>query len=220
MPSRPRLPARGLREAWWVVVLAVVAVGLFSVGLAVRVHCRVSGCVWSRDRYFDIQAVGGLPRLFTTGLFVAVAVAAWLASRRVAGGARLWWTAVALIGAVLAVLKALSVHSEAKSAAALATLLGGVALSAVVLTVLWRTARRWGVAAGTPVVVALGGYAFAALGLDAVTGAVAGLHGGTGLVLDSAAMFVEEFGEALAALLVLAAVWWRLPATPQSVRQQ
>jgi len=76
------------------------------------------------------------------------------------------------------------------------------------------------VRAGPPVVLALGVYAFAALGLDAVTGLVATLHGGTGVLLHAASTFVEELGEALAALLVLAAVWWRLPADPQSVRQQ
>jgi hypothetical protein len=223
MPSIPRLRPRGLREAWWVAALAVVAVGLFSVGLAVGVRCRLHGCVWSRDRFFALDAIGGLPRLFTTGLFVAVAVAGWFGARRVAGRARMWWTAVAVVGAVLAVLKLVSTHSTAKAAAAVATLVGGVALSAVVLTVLWRTARRWGVAAGPPVVVALGVYAFAALGLDAVTGLLATLHGSTGAVLDAVSTFVEELGEALAALLVLAVVWWCLPSAQSpsgSVRQQ
>jgi hypothetical protein len=195
-------------------VLAVVAVGLFSVGLAVRLHCQLDGCHWARDRYLDLDAIDGLPRLFTTGLFVAVAVAGWVAARRVGGRRGRWWAAVALIGAALAVLKLLSAHSTLKDSAAAATLIGGIALSVVVLSGLWWTARRWGVAAGPYVAVALGIYASAALGLDAVTGLVASLHGGSGPVLDAASTFVEELGEALAALLVLTAVWWHLPAGP------
>jgi hypothetical protein len=210
------------RGAWWLAALAVVAVGLFSAGLAVGVHCRLHACDWSRDRWFALDSIGGLPRLFTTGLFVAVAVVGSVAASRVAGRVRIWWAAVAVIGAALAVLKLTSVHSTAKADSDYGTLVGSVALTVVVLTVLWRTARRWGVAAGRPVVVALAVYAFAALGLDAVTGLVATLHGGSGAVLDAVSTFVEELGEALAALLVLTAVWWRLPPTAQSAsaRQQ
>src|SRR3954470_7968102 len=184
--------SRTVREAWWVAALAAVAVALFSLGLAVRVTCRLHGCMWSRDKYFDLDSIGGLPRLFTTGLFVAVAVVAWVAVRRVEGRARMWWTALAVGGLLLAVAKLLSAHSVAKSEAVDATLVGGVALSFVVLAVLWWTARRWGVPAGPPVVVALAVYAFAALGLDAVTGIVATLHGGSGEVLDAVSTFVEE----------------------------
>lgn len=220
-----RLPAPGrprgeLRRAWWVAALAVAAVGLFSVGLAVDLRCRLDGCAWRRDRYFAIDYVAGLPRLFTAAMFVAVAVAAWMAARRSTGRSRGWWTAASLIGAALAVFKLLSVHSDAESASVVWTLAGGVAISVVVLPVLWWTARRWGVPAGPPVVVALGLYALAALGLDAVTGLV----GGTGVVADAVSTFVEELGEALTALLVLASVWWSLPAarqpSPRSVRQQ
>jgi uncharacterized membrane protein len=201
-----------------VAALAVVAVGLFGVGLAVGLHCRLHGCTWARDRWFALDSIGGLPRLFTTGLFVAVAAAAWVAARRGSDRPRTWWTAVAVLGAVLAVLKLLSTHSQLKADSAAATLAGGAAGSVVVLTLLWRTARRWGVRAGPPVVAALAVYAFAALGLDAVTGLV----GGSGVVVDAVSTFVEELGEALAALLVLTAVWWWLPAGPQpaSVRQQ
>jgi hypothetical protein len=59
-------------------------------------------------------------------------------------------------------------------------------------------------------------YAFAALGLDAVTGVVAGMQGATGVVTDSVATFVEEFGEAMGALLVLTIVWWWLPAVERA----
>lgn len=205
-------PTRAWREAWWVAALAAVAVVIFSLGLAVRVHCRLDGCVWAQDRYFDLDSIGGLPRLFITGLFVAVAVVAWQAGRRVTARPRTWWTAVAAIGAALAVLKLVSAHSKAKAAAVDATLIVGVLLSVIALGTLWWTARRWAVPAGPAVVVALAVYAFAALGLDVVTGAVASIGGSTGEVADAVATFVEELGEALGALLVLATVWWWLPA--------
>jgi hypothetical protein len=217
-PTLSRLSRRALRDAWWVGALAVVAVALFSLGLAVRVQCRLHGCAWGRVRYFDLDSIGGLPRLFTTGLFVAVAVVGWVAVRRVQGRARNWWTGLAVGGLLLAVAKLLSVHSAAKAAAVVATLAGGVALSVVLLAALWWTARRWHVPAGPPVVVALAVYAFAALGLDVVTGLMATIHGGSGAVLDAVSTFVEELGEALAALLVLATVWWCLPPA-RSVRQ-
>jgi hypothetical protein len=178
--------------------------------------------MWRRDRYFDLDSISGLPRLFTTGLFVAVAVLGWLAARRVRGRPRTWWTAVAVGGLALAAAQLLSVHSAAKSAADVVTLVVGVGLSIVVLAVLRWTARRWGVPAGPPLVVALGVYAVAALGLDVVTGLVAAVRGDTGVVLDAVSTFVEELGEALAALFVLATVWWCLPAPAgrQLVRQQ
>jgi hypothetical protein len=211
------MPRRAVRDAWWLLALTAVAVCLYAMGLDVRLRCRFhDGCHWSRDKYFDLDAIGGLPRLFITGLFVALAVLAWWASRRATGRARTWWTAVALIGAALAVLKVVSAHSDAKAAADVATLVVGVALSVVVLGALWRTARRWDVGAGPSVVMALAVYAFAALGLDAITGLVAGIHGSTGVVADSVATFIEEFGEALGALLVLTMVWWWFPAVERS----
>jgi hypothetical protein len=211
------LPRRAWREAWWLGALAAVAVGLYAMGLDVRLRCRLhDGCMWSRDRYFDLDSIGGLPRLFITGLFVAVAVLAWRAARRAPGRASAWWTAIAAVGAVLAVLKVVSAHSDAKAYADVATLVIGAGLSAVALWVLWRTARRWEVDAGPSVVLTLAVYAFAALGLDAITGLVAGMSGTAGVVADSVAAFIEEFGEALGALLVLAIVWWWLPAVDRA----
>ena len=205
---------RVLRDAWWVWLLLGVAVVLFGAGLDVRLRCRLhDGCHWwTRDRFFDLDSLGGLPRLFITGLFVAVAVLAWRARRRSVGRSAAWWTAVSAIGAALAVLKVVSAHSTAKASAGALTLVVGVLLSVVVLAVLLRTARRWDVPAGPWVVVALAAYAFAALGLDAVTGAVGTIPGTTGVVADAVAAFVEEFGEALGALFVLAMVWRRLPS--------
>jgi hypothetical protein len=208
------LPRRAWREAWWLGALTAVAVGLYAMGLDVRLRCGLhDGCVWSRDKYFELDRIGGLPRLFITGLFVAVALLAWRARSRSGGRAATWWAAIAAIGAALAVLKAVSAHSDAKASAKVATLVVGVVLSVVVLWALRRAARRWEVAAGPSVVLALAVYAFAALGLDEVTGLVAGADG---VVAGSVATFIEEFGEALSALLLLAIVWWWLPAAERS----
>lgn len=193
------------RRRPWVWALAAGAVCLFAVGLA----ARLAG--WP-VRLLGLDTVGGLPRLFTTGLFVATACLAWAGARRAAGPARRWWTGVALTGAALAVAKLVSVHSAAKADSYGITLGVGVALSVVALGLLWSSARRWGVVAGPPVVLALAVYAAAALGLDVVTGALAG----DGPVADAVSTFVEELSEALSALLVLATVALRAPARPVS----
>lgn len=203
-----------VRRARWVWALLGVAVVLYGAGLDVRLRCRLhDGCRWwTRDRFFDLDSLTGLPRLFITGLFVAVAVLAWRARSRSDGRAVTWWTWIAALGALLAVLKVVSAHSTAKASSGPLTLVVGVCLSVVALGVLLRTASRWDVAAGPSVIAALAVYAFAALGLDAVTGAVGTIHGTTGLIADAIAAFVEEFGEALGALFVLAMVWRWLPS--------
>lgn len=194
--SVPR--ARPVRWAW---ALATVAVCLFSAGLL----DRLSG--WS-VRLLDLDAIGGLPRLFTTALFAAAGMVARGGARRVAGSPRLWWTAVAAIGVLLACAKLTGLHARAKAHASFFTLLLAIVVTAVALVVLHAWARRWDVPAGGPVVFALAVYAAAALGLDVVTGVLAG----DGPVAEAAATFVEELSEALAALLVLATVVRRAPA--------
>jgi hypothetical protein len=112
-----------------------------------------------------------------------------------------------VVGVGLALAKLTSLHGFAKTdVSPLVTLLGGLAVTAVALGVLSRTGRRWAVPGARAVVVALAVYAAAALGLDVVTGVVEVVRGGGGPVTDAAATFVEEFGEALAALLVLGTV--------------
>ena len=85
-------PARArLRDSWWVYALAGVAVVVFPVALVVEVRCGLGRCSGSFvERLFSLDALGGLPRLYTSGLFVAGAVlGAWpLGDRRAA----LWWT--------------------------------------------------------------------------------------------------------------------------------
>ncbi|MGY1733180.1 hypothetical protein ACI798_16840 [Geodermatophilus sp. SYSU D01045] len=192
------------RPAWWVLLLGLVAVVLFGAALVVRLHCGAGPCAGSPvGRLLDLDAVGGLPRLFTTGVFVTVAALAGRACRPVAGRARLWWAAVAAAGLTLAVLKLDSTHSVAEAGTSpLTALLLGLAVAAPSLGLLAVAGRAWRVAATVPVVAALAGYAVAALGLDAVTHLVEALAGGAG----AAATFVEELGEALAAVAVLAVV--------------
>jgi len=203
-----------LADAWWVYALGALALVLFPVGLIMRLRCAMGWCTGSPvEHLFDLDAVGGLPRLFITGLFAGVAVLGWLGRRRSAGRARAWWTAVAGLGAVLAVAKLVSAHSSAKHSAPVLTLVVGVLLTVQALGVLTGTGRRWGLTAARPVAVALGAYAAAALGLDAVTSAVAAAQDHVGALSEAAATFVEELGEALAALVVVVTVRWQLPAS-------
>lgn len=209
----PPSPWPRLRESWWVFALAGVALALFALALVENVRCGLGRCSGSLvERLLSLDALGGLPRLYTSALFAAVAGLGWLARSRSAGRTRLWWTVVAGIGAALAVAKLVSVHSSAKGLSALATLAVGVVLTVVALAVLTVTGRRWGVAAARPVVLALGVYAAAALGLDAVTALLVALQDGVGVLTRAAATFAEELGEALAALFVLVTLRWNLPA--------
>ena len=207
----PRWPP--LRVSWWVYALACTAVVLFPVGLVVRVRCGLGRCNGSMLQHlFDLDSVGGLPRLFTTGLFAAVAALAWWAARQCAGDRRTWWTAVSGVGAVLALAKLVSAHSVAKSSAPVATLLVSVLLAGVALVTLTVAGRRWNVPATRPVVIALGVYAAAALGLDAITAAAVAAQSHVGALTAATSTFIEESGEAATALLLLVTVRWHLPA--------
>jgi hypothetical protein len=211
---------RGLREPWWVYALGVALVGLYCAGLAVRVRCTVLGHCGATSRLLDLDSLGGVPRLATTALFLATAVLAWGASRRVAGRWALWWAAIAGVGAVLAVLKLVSAHSVAKSDSAVGTLLGSVLVAGIGLGALWATGRRWGVAATRPVVLALAFYATAAIGLDAVTWLIGAVQAETGAFSEAAATFVEELGEALTALVLLGTVRGQAAALRSGPAQQ
>ena len=228
----PLTPWPRLRQTWWVYGLAAALLALYCTGLLVRVRCAVLGHCGGSGRFFDLDAVGGLPRLATTALFAVTAVLAWRASRRQTGRGGTWWISVAVICVVLALAKLSSLHSLAKQSAAVLTLVVGVVGAAVILGALAVTGRRWGVAATVPVVVALAGYAAASLGLDAITSLVAAVQSQAGALTDAAATFVEELGEALTALVLLVTVRWQESAAHrrvysadglrprQSVRQQ
>jgi hypothetical protein len=191
-------------------LLGAVALVLFPIGLVTRVRC--GRCTASPLQYlFNLDSVGGLPRLFISGLFAAVAVLGWRAQRRCTDPARPWWRAIAGIGLLLAAAKLVSVHSTAKQWAAVPTLTVGILLASGVIGALAVTGRQRGLTAARPIAVALAGYAVAALGLDAVTSAVTASHGYAGAISSAAATFVEELGEAVTALLVVVAVRWNLP---------
>ena len=212
--SPPPAPWPRLRESWWVFALAGIAVAIFPLALVVQVRCalgRCTGSLW--ERLLALDALGGLPRLYTSLLFAAVAALAWVAARRSAGRARLWWAAVAGIGVLLTVAKLLSAHSKAEGVSAAATLVVGVVVTVLALGALTVTGRRWGIAATRPVVLALGVYALAALGLDAVTALLVAVQDSVGALTRAAATFGEELGEAMSALFVLVTVRWQLPRT-------
>jgi hypothetical protein len=213
LPPWPRL-----RETWWVYGLGVALVGLYCAGLLVRIRCTFLRHCGGPARLFDLDALGGIPRLVTTALFVATAVLAWWASRRCAGRRALWWRAVAVSGVVLAVAKLFSVHSLAKADSAVLTLLLSVLLACAGLGALVALGRRWGVTATGPVVLALALYASAAIGLDAVTWLIAAVQAQPGALSAAAATYVEELGEALSALVLLVTVRWQAAAVRRPAR--
>jgi peptidoglycan/LPS O-acetylase OafA/YrhL len=200
-----------LADAWWVYVLGGAALVLYPVGLITRLRCELGGCTGSALHLFDPDSVGGLPRLFITCLFLGVCALGWVGRRRSAGRVRTWWTGIAAIGAALALAKLVSAHSLAKNSEPGATLVVGILLTGLVLAALRLGGRRWGVGAARPIVVALGAYAAAALGLDAVTTAIEAAQAHAGALSAAASTFVEELGEALAALFVVVSVRWNLP---------
>jgi hypothetical protein len=203
------------RAAWWAYALAGCLVGVYAAAFVVRIRCTVLGHCSGSARLLDLDALGGVPRLVTTALFLATAVLAGFASRRCLGRRALWWRAVAGIGVVLALAKLFSVHSLAKADSAVWTLLGSLLVAGAGLVAIDVLGRRWGVAATRPVVVALALYAGAAIGLDAVTWLFAAAQSETGALSEAAATFVEEFGEALTALVLLVTV--HRQASPPSV---
>ncbi|MGY1703956.1 hypothetical protein ACI79C_05230 [Geodermatophilus sp. SYSU D00697] len=190
----------------WAPALAAVAVVLFGAGFLVRLRCPTAGCgEWSG--LLDLDAVGGLPRLFTTVLFALVAATALRTARRVPGGAARWWTAVGTLGLVLAAAKVVSVHGSLGAGVPPALQLGaGVLLAVPALAVLWLAGRQAGVAATGPVVLALAGYAAAALGLDVLTDLAALVQEPVGALPRALSTLVEELGEGLAALALLVVV--------------
>jgi hypothetical protein len=111
-----------------------------------------------------------------------------------------------------------------------ATLLVSVLLTTVALVALTVSGWRWQVPAARPIVLALAVYAAAALGLDAGTAAAVAAQSHAGALTAATSTFIEEFGEAVTALLLVVTVRWHLPDPPavvdeigdagQSVRQQ
>nr|WP_218860121.1 hypothetical protein [Petropleomorpha daqingensis] len=193
VPAEPRrrlpLPPIGI-------ALAALAVALETVGFVLRLD-------GSPSHALSMDAPYSLPRLFVATLFAAAALIA-LAGASALPGRRTWWTAVGLVGGVIAAVKAGStVHSDALHwLTATAGPTAATALSALlalaVVTALWflsRTERR----DRRRVLGALCGYAVAAVGLSAISGAVDPSWAAT-------ATYVEESGEALGGVAFLIAV--------------
>jgi hypothetical protein len=219
--GRSAIIGRMRRRTWWATALGAALLALYCGGLLVRIRCTVLGSCGGPARFFDLDSLGGVPRLATTTLFLVSAVLAWRASRLCSGRRAMWWVTIALIGAGLALLKLLSVHSVAKADSPILTLLGSVLLTGIVLGGLWGLGRRWDVPATRPVVLALALYASAAVGLDAGTWLFAAVQSEVGALSEAAATFVEELGEALTALVLLVTVREQSgTVSSQSVRQQ
>jgi hypothetical protein len=188
--------------------LAALAVSLETVGYVTR----LAGHGRDTTRLLSMDAPFSLPRLFVALMFAAAAIAA--VSDAGAGAARLpgrrtWWLAVGLVGAGIAAVKAGStVHAETLAwlqdvVGNGAALVLSAAAAALVVGVLWflsRTERR----DRRRVLGALALYAVAAVGLSAVSSAVSASAGGGSWV--ATATFIEESGEALAAVAFLMAV--------------
>lgn len=185
--------------------LVVLAIALEASGYVARLTGTRGDSGW----LLSMDAPLSLPRMFVAALFGAAALAAFAGAGSIPGR-RTWWTAVGLVAAGISLVKASgTVHARALHALTVA--IGdaaaqavSVAAAAAVVGALWflsrheqRDRRR------TLSVLAL--YAVAAVGLSALSSVVAGAYGGASK-WAAAATFVEESGEALAAVAFLMAV--------------
>jgi hypothetical protein len=187
------------------VALAATAVLLETIGYVVR----LTGAGGPAARLLSMDDELALPRMFVALLFAAAALAA-VAGAGVLPGRRTWWLAVAAVGGGIASVKAGgSLHADAVHAVGDAigqrnAVLVSAAAALAVVAVLWflsrderRDRRR--------VLGVLALYATASVGLSAVSSAVAGAVGGASR-WAATATFLEESGEALAAVGFLVAV--------------
>lgn len=202
-PVRPRTRV--------VAVLAGAVLAAETTGLVVRRACAAGSCsevAGSWVQRWDMDALGSVPRALITGLLALVALGCVRGFARAGhGGAAVWWSVLGAGCAALAVAKQTSLHSLVEGR--LAGLLPGTDIQLLfvvtslvgLLTVL--VAGRWVRRETRTVVVTwLALYALASVGLAAVTVVLAPL----GPVVADLATWVEECGEGLAAVGLLAAV--------------
>jgi hypothetical protein len=204
--SHPVAAARARRRA---IPLPPVGVALVAVAVALETSgyvTRLTGSTGSTAQLLSMDAPFSLPRLFVAAVFAAAALVA-VAGAGALPGRRTWWLAVGLVGGVIAAVKAGStVHTEALSSVSeaigsTAALAVSVAVAVCVVGALWslsRTERR----DRRRVLGVLALYAVAAVGLSAVS-QMAGAYGAQWV---TTATFIEESGEALAAVAFLMAV--------------
>jgi hypothetical protein len=205
----PVAAPRSLRRR---VPLSPLGIGLVVTATALMVSgyvVRLSGSTGPYARLLSMDASFSLPRTFVALTFAAAAIAALAGAGRIPGR-RTWWTAVGMVAAGIAAVKAgSSVH-----VVALATLndavtpIGGLIVSAALATSV--VAALWFLSRTEPrdrrrVLSGLALYGCASVGLSAISSSVAGAYGG-GSTLAAAATFLEETGEALAGVLFLMAV--------------
>ena len=198
-PRRRRLPVPPLAAAALLAGLVLESVGLLV---------RVSGSERGTARLWSMDAPLAVPRMFIAALLAVAALAALLGAARAADRWP-WWTAVGLVTALLAQVKAGgTVHVQALQAVGLAdrplvAALGSAAVAAVVIALLWRLSRR-DRRDRRRVLTALAGYTVAAAGLSAVSSLVD--RSGAGLFWSALATFVEEGAEVGGAVAVMTAV--------------
>jgi hypothetical protein len=201
-PAVVRTPRRAIPLPPLGIALAALAVALETSGFV----SRLNGARGTTAQLLSMDAPFSLPRMFVAALFAAAAFAA-VAGAGALPGRRAWWLAVGLVAGVIAAVKAGStVHAEALTS--LSEAIGGSAavavsalVAAVVVGALWflsRTERR----DRRRVLSVLALYAVASVGLSAVSGAA----GPFGSQWVATATFIEESGEALAAVAFLMAV--------------
>jgi hypothetical protein len=185
------------------IALAALAVALETVGFVVRLRGE-SGPL---ARALSMDAPYSVPRTFVAVLFAVAAIAAIAGASRLPGR-RTWWLGVGLVAGAIATVKAGStVHVNTMHA--LTDALGGagalavsVAAAAIAIGALWflsRTERR----DRRRVLGVLALYAGASVGLSAVSSVAASNFAAN---VATAATYLEESGEALAAVAFLVAV--------------
>lgn len=178
------------------IALAGLAVALETTGYVTRLQ-GVHAPALSMDAPFSV------PRLYVATLFAFAALIA-VTGVGVHPGRRTWWTAVAVVAAAIAAVKAggtlhaTALHALSAAVGDLAAQAISVVLALAVIAGLWylsRTERR----DRRRVLGSLAGYAVAAVGLSALSSAV-------GPGWTATATYLEESGEALGAVAFLVAV--------------
>ena len=203
------LPATGRRLQIplppFAVALVALAVALQTAGYVLGLR-RASGQV---AQLLSMDAPFSVPRMYVAALFGAAALAAVTGAGTIPGR-RTWWLAVGGVAGIVCAIKAGStLHATAMAElSAVVTLPGAVlissALAGAVVTGLWVLSRN-DERDRKRVLSALALYAAASVGLSAVSSALANAFGSAaGWTL--AATYLEETGEALAAVTMLVAV--------------
>lgn len=202
--ARPPMPRSARRR---VVPLPPVGVSLVGIALALETLgylVRLTGSTGLAARVLSMDAPLSVPRMFVSFLFFAAALAAFAGAGRIPGR-RTWWTAVALVAAAIATVKAGgTVHARALHALSgaigpIGAQVASIAIGVAVLGTLaflsrgeQRDRRR--------ILTVLALYACAAVGLSWISSAV------SGPLWIAAATYVEESGEATSAAVFLVAV--------------